>query len=877
MSLHVGQQVEQYRVEAVLRRSGEDASAPATRWVAVDPVLQQRVVLRQVELDPELTGEKLDAAADRLRKLTESHPALVRMLGLIRPTDEDGHAYLVTEQLKAKDVQGVLEEARGPVQPIHVLKMLHAAAVPLEVVHRRGHVHRSLTPGKLLLPILGEKDAKRSGVVLDDAGTIDLLAAGQPLAEDAAPYTAPELFDPAAKADGRADLYSLGMIAYELLAGRPAFEEAFKALFRDKRNAAVRWMKWHRNERLTPPPLTEVNHKVPARLADLVDRLLAKDPNHRPRSAHELRQAIARNFTPEQARAAGMTAEEIAAAEAEAARPSPGAAALNTPCEGAAPARDTATLHRRKWWPYVTAAVVLLAAVLGVAGYAALEQMEQRRVVLGLVERAQQQREAADAMYAAGEFSEAASTYAAVLEIAPDAAGAGYQSTEGFRRHARLGLLLSEARAAILDSRYAEARESLLKADAIADDNRDAVQTLLRDVDARLAVGADLEAVEAAIENGQYAAARRVLDTYRGQTLGEAERTRVDELRARLEGQVIQQLAREAGERAEEHAQAGRVEDAIETLEQAYERYRTPGLEAALTSRRKQRDFAAAFTNAQAFDKRNKLGEAIKAYEEALAIDPEHAATAGRIRELKARRQVERGQKFLERGETERARISFTEALGFDPNDAAARGYLLRMEAMSNRQQRVDAGETALQAGELEAAIEHFRQALTMSGGGGSSGGGDVSDIEQKLREARLRWAMERGNRAYNAGDLAAAAAAYGEARVLAPDDPEVTEAVEQVDRRGRYDELLANGDRLREQSRYVDAKRAYQQAAEVDDTPAVRQRMDEVEYEHLVAQAKGFLAAGRADAARAKLISAQRLNDSEQVRQLMQEVERAS
>ena len=247
MTLRQGDTLQGLRIEHVL---GEG------RYAATDPVLDRPVVVREVAVDPELTPERLDAAAERLRKLTESHPALVRMRGLLRddrPGGEGGEgggggggggggagrAYLVTERLEAKTVAGVIDEAAGPVQPVHVLKMLHAASVPLEAVHRRGVVHRALTPGKLLLPMLGGPDAKRGGVVLEDAGTVDLLAAGQPLADDAAPFTAPELFDPAAKVDGRADLYALGMIAYLLLAGRPAFEEAFKAMVRDRRNTAV--------------------------------------------------------------------------------------------------------------------------------------------------------------------------------------------------------------------------------------------------------------------------------------------------------------------------------------------------------------------------------------------------------------------------------------------------------------------------------------------------------------------------------------------------------------------------------------------------------------------------------------------------------------
>jgi serine/threonine protein kinase len=108
---------------------------------------------------------------------------------------------------------------------------------------------------------------------LDDGAT--LTRTGQAFGSPA--YMAPEqLTGDGAVVDARADLYALGCILFEMLVGHPPFEggEAISVSFRQVHEA--------------PPPLEAIRPDVPPALAALVERLLAKDPNQRPRSADEV-------------------------------------------------------------------------------------------------------------------------------------------------------------------------------------------------------------------------------------------------------------------------------------------------------------------------------------------------------------------------------------------------------------------------------------------------------------------------------------------------------------------------------------------------------------------------------------------------------------
>jgi tetratricopeptide (TPR) repeat protein len=169
--------------------------------------------------------------------------------------------------------------ARGPVTVTEVISVLRDVSKALAYAHRQGVVHRDIKPDNVLL--------SEGTAVVTDFGIAKAISAARTSAPGATltqvgtsigtpAYMAPEQAAGDPDVDHRADIYSLGAMAYELLAGRPVFAD----------RTAARMLAAHMSE--APRPITDLRPDVPAPLADLVMRCLAKDPNARPQTATEM-------------------------------------------------------------------------------------------------------------------------------------------------------------------------------------------------------------------------------------------------------------------------------------------------------------------------------------------------------------------------------------------------------------------------------------------------------------------------------------------------------------------------------------------------------------------------------------------------------------
>jgi serine/threonine-protein kinase len=192
-----------------------------------------------------------------------------------------GSFYYVMELLDGVDLQTLVEQY-GPMPPGRVVHILSQVAQSLEEAHAKQLVHRDIKPRNILLCKLGlQYDFTKVldfGLVKslhDDSDlsklTVDGVTAGTPA------YMPPEIALGNRDVDGRADLYSLGCVAYYLLSGQLVFEETTPTAY------AIAHVQ-------TPPPpiggRTELH--VPPDLERLVMQLLEKSPANRVQSAREL-------------------------------------------------------------------------------------------------------------------------------------------------------------------------------------------------------------------------------------------------------------------------------------------------------------------------------------------------------------------------------------------------------------------------------------------------------------------------------------------------------------------------------------------------------------------------------------------------------------
>jgi serine/threonine protein kinase len=218
--------------------------------------------------------------------LALNHPNVVRTF---QTGEADGLHYLVMEHLEGETLEDVLRR-RGKLPPGEAARLVYQALLGLQHLHEQGLVHRDLKPANLML-VPGPREHSGPGqsdttirrlVKVLDIGTGRALFAddvndqGQPfeLTNDGdilgtPDYMAPEQARDPHTADIRADVYSLGCVLYEALAGQVPFPEA----------NLVRKMVRHATE--APRPLRELNPEVPDGLQQMVDWMLAKDSAQR--------------------------------------------------------------------------------------------------------------------------------------------------------------------------------------------------------------------------------------------------------------------------------------------------------------------------------------------------------------------------------------------------------------------------------------------------------------------------------------------------------------------------------------------------------------------------------------------------------------------
>ena len=166
----------------------------------------------------------------------------------------------------------------GPLPPHEGARIIREVAWALAYAHGRGVIHRDIKPDNILL----ERGTGRAMVT--DFGIARVLTRST-LSQDGElmgtlQYMSPEQADPAAVLDGRSDLYALGATAFYALCGRLPFEAG----------SAPALLAMHLTE--PAPPLASVRPAVPARLAEAVDRCLAKAPDARFPNAEALADAV---------------------------------------------------------------------------------------------------------------------------------------------------------------------------------------------------------------------------------------------------------------------------------------------------------------------------------------------------------------------------------------------------------------------------------------------------------------------------------------------------------------------------------------------------------------------------------------------------------
>lgn len=277
----------------VLRPLGKGGMG--TVYLAIDPSSGGRIAVKTVSADNTDGGQTLKRFAKEVEILSRlEHPNIVRALG---PLERDGESwYFAMEYVEGRTLGAILKEY-GRLEPERAAFFLREVLLALEAAHAQGVLHRDLKPSNVLVD-------RSQRVKLSDFGVaraIDLTrltTSGMALGTPA--YMAPEQVE-GRDADERSDLYSLGVMAYEMVTGRLPFvaENPYAVI------------KMHQQ---TPPrPPREAFDDIPQALEAAILRAMAKHPAQRFSSAAEFRAALDAVFPPgeEAGRRTSVWLEEV--------------------------------------------------------------------------------------------------------------------------------------------------------------------------------------------------------------------------------------------------------------------------------------------------------------------------------------------------------------------------------------------------------------------------------------------------------------------------------------------------------------------------------------------------------------------------------------
>ncbi|HEX8071408.1 MAG TPA: protein kinase [Pyrinomonadaceae bacterium] len=271
---------DKYRLDRLLGRGGMGAVYLATH-VELERQVAIKLLLPDSVTDPQAL-ERFRREARAAAKINHPNVAATYDYGSL----PDGEAYLVMELIAGQTLREYLL-AQGALAPDEAAAIARDVAAGIDAAHHYGVIHRDLKPSNIILtrthqgvlqPKVVDFGIAKLKELSTTGGASDLTAAGALIGTPR--YMSPEQCA-GLEADARSDIYTLGIILYEMIAGRTPF---------DAPSATALALK---HVRELAPDITRLRPDLPPDLAAVIMQALAKDPSERPQTAADFAQLLA--------------------------------------------------------------------------------------------------------------------------------------------------------------------------------------------------------------------------------------------------------------------------------------------------------------------------------------------------------------------------------------------------------------------------------------------------------------------------------------------------------------------------------------------------------------------------------------------------------
>jgi tetratricopeptide (TPR) repeat protein/tRNA A-37 threonylcarbamoyl transferase component Bud32 len=853
LTAKAGDKVDNY---TIMEQVGSGGTAIVFR--GHDHVLNRDVAIKQIVVPQ---GEEGDEIRQRARaesaihkRVASSDPKL--LVQYIDTINEPRGIFLISEYVDGPSLEWILQQETKPMDQRQALGIIAATTKALDALHKGGVVHRDLKPSNILMP-------REGGLKLADFGLAAIVAEQQTLDLGSVRYMSPEILQ-GEPATAKSDLYSLGIVAYEMLAGRENFNSAFRTILRDQRNQSMRWVKWHTNVRAKVTPLDQLVDGIPPSLSQLVARMMEKDPARRVGSCEELLEAIRMHFAQQ-----GQGQEST---------PGPHAAMAPPQIDDES---QTAAVPQKSKLPMILGGT-LVVWLLAIGAFFVWQNNERKaaeaKATIALINDI----EAADDMIGSLQYEDAIKAFDSIPK--KHASLFDPNNRRGRDDLVEAGSLKAQSLLAAQRGDFVAAHDKALayeqlmnKMQAMPDNietdlgRRDATD-LVEDYAAQSAFQQQTADIDELFNQGKLdeaIIAIRQLKSVLGTSVSDDQLSQIEAFERRHTLMIGDQRVAKLVQEAMKLEADGELKEAIDVLETEIEN-------AGDSVSKSVTDLAAQYNKRlQIVELKEELAEAEKGddLEEILAairrvqdVQPTQAGKV-RIEKIEIQLLLIDAQEALDDGRPGGAESILRDVLERDPGNIEAEQMLASLKDARMKIEFERKGDALIAQGKYQEAIAMYQNAL-------KHGPDSDGSINAKIKNASGQVHLTAAEEALEAGDIVAAQDRLDKAGNDLGKTDAVLDLQDEIDELREYTLMINEGDAFFEKNEFGKAKSKYIAAKQIFDSEAINEKISDCDFGSWLQQCDGHILRREWDQAIGALNQAEQIKKNDQTKARREQIE---